>query len=86
MVAEFFVGLASCVAINILGVLLLARRGLLSEIGPFVIVVLNFVAILVPAIKGHKSFSAGFAAGYGAIVVIGVVACFAFIANIPGVR
>lgn len=85
-VAEFIVGMASCVGINILGVLLLARSGVLSEVGPFMVVVLNFLAIVVPAVKGHKSFSAGFAAGYGAIVVIGIVACFAFFANLPGVR
>jgi len=82
-VAEFFLGLVTCVAINVLSVVAFARL-VLSDIGPFVLVVLNAVAIVVPAIKGHKSFSAGFAAGYGVIVAIGVVACFAFFANLPG--
>lgn len=85
MVAEFFLGVASCVALNILGVILLARGDVLSsQIAPFLVIALNFVAIVVPAVMGHKSFSAGFAAGYGVIVVIGVVACFAFIESIAG--
>jgi hypothetical protein len=33
----------------------------------------------VPAMMGHKSFSAGFATGYGVILLIGIIACFAFL-------
>lgn len=83
VVGEFILGAVACVGLNILGFMLLVRTNTVaSEISPFIVVVLNFVAIFVPAIKGHKSFSAGFMAGYGLIVVLGVLACFAFVANL----
>jgi hypothetical protein len=78
-VAEFILGLVACLGLALLAVVLFSRGDLLSVAGPLVIVALNFVAISVPAMMGHKSFSAGFATGYGVILLIGIIACFAFL-------
>jgi hypothetical protein len=78
-VAEFILGLVACVGLALLAIVLVSRVDVLSVAGPLVIVALNIVAMVVPAMMGHKSFSAGFATGYGVILLIGIIACFAFL-------
>ena len=75
-VAEFFLGMVACVALNLGFLFLVPRIDVFGQATALFIVAVNLIAIVLPGVKGHRSFSAGFAAGYGAIVMIGFVACF----------
>lgn len=79
IVAEFILGLVACLGLAALAVALLTRADVWSVFGPLAIIALNAVALALPAAMGHRSFSAGFVAGYGVLLIVGIYVCFAFV-------
>ncbi len=78
---ELALGVASCLVLNLLlffGTASVVFSWFGDGLG-LVVLGLNIAAIVVPAVKGHKSFAVGFALGYVVMFVLALGACFLLI-------